>query len=77
MSEHPRSLVLGQMAVDRELMELLQQNWQQFLTLFNQQLAEQAKTNEMLSSLIQALAEDEPEDPDAQPLTYMDGSPCR
>lgn len=27
--------------------------------------------------LIQALAEDEPEDPDAQPLTYMDGTPCR
>ncbi|OFJ45693.1 hypothetical protein BJN42_11755 [Pseudomonas koreensis] len=30
-----------------------------------------------LDLLIQAMAEDEPEDPDAQPLTYMDGSPCR
>lgn len=30
-----------------------------------------------LDLLIQALAEDEPEDPDAQPLTYMDGTPCR
>ncbi|HEY0290703.1 MAG TPA: hypothetical protein VGC62_27480 [Pseudomonas sp.] len=26
--------------------------------------------------LIQAMAEEEPEDPDAQPRTYMDGSPC-
>ena len=30
-----------------------------------------------LDLLIQAMAGDEPEDPDAQPLTYMDGSPCR
>lgn len=29
------------------------------------------------SLLIQALADDEPEDPDVQPLTYIDGSPCR
>ncbi|MCK8688383.1 YebO family protein [Pseudomonas umsongensis] len=27
--------------------------------------------------LIQAMAEDEPEDSDAQPLRYMDGTPCR
>ena len=31
---------------------------------------------EQQSLLIQAMAEDEPEDPDAQPLTYMDGTPC-
>ncbi len=30
-----------------------------------------------LDLLIQAMANDEPEDPDAQPLTYMDGTPCR
>ena len=30
-----------------------------------------------LDLLIQAMGEDEPEDPDAQPLTYMDGTPCR
>lgn len=30
-----------------------------------------------LDLLIQAMASDEPEDPDAQPLTYMDGTPCR
>lgn len=29
-----------------------------------------------LDLLIQAMAEDEPEDPDAQRRTYMDGSPC-
>lgn len=32
---------------------------------------------ERLDLLIQAMGEDEPEDPDAQPRTYMDGSPCR
>lgn len=32
---------------------------------------------ERLDLLIQALAEDEPEDPNAQPLRYMDGTPCR
>lgn len=31
---------------------------------------------ERLDLLIQAMAEDQ-EDPDAQPLRYMDGSPCR
>lgn len=30
-----------------------------------------------LDLLIQALAEDEPEDPDAQPSRYMDGTLCR
>lgn len=30
-----------------------------------------------LDLLIQALGSDEPEDPDAQPRTYMDGTPCR
>jgi len=33
--------------------------------------------SQRLDLLIQAMAEEEPEDPDAQPLTYMDGSPCR
>lgn len=32
---------------------------------------------ERLDLLIQAMGEDEPEDPDALPRTYMDGSPCR
>lgn len=32
---------------------------------------------ERLDLLIQAMAENEPEDPDAQPRTYMDGTPCR
>lgn len=30
-----------------------------------------------LDLLIQAMAEGEPEDPDAQPMTYMDGTLCR
>jgi hypothetical protein len=32
---------------------------------------------ERLDLLIQAVAEDEPEDPGAAARTYMDGSPCR
>lgn len=32
---------------------------------------------ERLDLLIQAMGEDEPEDPDAPARTYMDGSPCR
>lgn len=32
---------------------------------------------ERLDLLIQAMSDDEPEDPDAPPSTYMDGSPCR
>lgn len=40
----------------------------------------QAKAMEKIADgldlLIQAMAEDEPEDPDAQPRRYMDGSPC-
>jgi hypothetical protein len=39
-------------------------------------LLERMETHQAL--LIQALAEDQAEqDPDARPLTYMDGSPCR
>jgi hypothetical protein len=32
---------------------------------------------ERLDLLIQAMGEAEPEDPDIQPLMYMDGTPCR
>lgn len=32
---------------------------------------------ERLDLLIQAMGEDEPEDPDAPARTYMDGTPCR
>lgn len=39
-------------------------------------LLERMETNQ--SMLIQALAEDQTgQDPDAPPLTYMDGTPCR
>ena len=41
----------------------------------------QARSMQMIADrldlLIQAMAEDEPEDPDAQPVRYMDGTPCR
>ncbi|NMZ09054.1 hypothetical protein HBO37_27280 [Pseudomonas proteolytica] len=56
-------------------MAIIKGREQEFLTIFKQQLVEQAKTNDLLALLIQALADDEAEqDPDALPLTYMDGS---
>ena len=77
MSEHHSSLVVGQLKLTPEQMQMVQENWEQFLQIFNQQLRAQAKTNEMLASLLQALADDQGEDPDAPHSTYMDGTPCR
>ncbi len=45
-------------------------------SLLKAMLEEQRKTNELLALLIQALAED-PEEADAQPACYMDGTPIR
>lgn len=42
--------------------------------LIEEQLVEQRKTNQLLMMLIAALGEEET-DPDAEPKTYMDGSP--
>jgi hypothetical protein len=53
-------------------------------SLLSQVLAEQKQQTAILNRmaeqqllLIQALADDGDEDPDAVPLTYMDGTPCR
>ncbi|MEJ8867263.1 hypothetical protein [Pseudomonas jessenii] len=53
-------------------------------SLLEQMLIEQQKQTELLRQiannqmvLIQALAEDQGEDSDTLPLTYMDGSLCR
>ncbi|KPY70312.1 hypothetical protein ALP50_01132 [Pseudomonas syringae pv. spinaceae] len=53
-------------------------------SLLSQILAEQMKQTELLrlmteqqTLLIEALSEDDPQDPDIQPLTYLDGTPCR
>ncbi|MBI6886467.1 hypothetical protein JEU22_21420 [Pseudomonas putida] len=56
---------------------MIQQNQQAFLSIFKQMLAEQAKTNEMLAGFLQALAEDQGDepDPDAAPQTYLSGEP--
>ena len=40
-----------------------------------QHLQEQMKTNELLVTLIQALSDEQVDDDDAEPLTYMDGTP--
>tara|TARA_R110001606_G_scaffold68797_1_gene157154 strand:+ start:3701 stop:3847 length:147 start_codon:yes stop_codon:yes gene_type:complete len=45
--------------------------------LLIQMIEEQRKTNELLLTLIEALGEEESEDPDAQPETYMDGTKIR
>lgn len=36
---------------------------------------EQRKTNALLLTLIEGMAEQEEQDPDAEPMTYMDGTP--
>ncbi|NQD76753.1 hypothetical protein HP547_20070 [Pseudomonas sp. CrR7] len=56
---------------------MIQANEQAFLSIFNRILAEQAKTNELLASFLQALAEDQGDepDPDAAPQTYLSGAP--
>lgn len=49
----------------------------QVLTEQKQQTAILNRMAEQQLLLIQALADDDGEDPDATPLTYMDGTPCR
>ncbi len=81
MSEpnHSSTVTLAQLQVTPEQMAMIQKNEQAFLSIFKQILAEQAKTNELLASFLQALAEDQGDepDPDAEPRTYLDGTPCR
>ena len=49
----------------------------QVLTEQKQQTAILNRMAEQQLLLIQALADDGDEDPDAMPLTYMDGTPCQ
>ena len=49
----------------------------QVLTEQKQQAAILNRMAEQQLLLIQALADDSDEDPDAMPSTYMDGTPCR
>ncbi|CAI8940115.1 hypothetical protein [Pseudomonas sp. IT-P294] len=49
----------------------------QVLTEQKQQTAILNRMAEQQLLLIQALADESDEDPDALPSTYMDGSPCR
>lgn len=53
-------------------------------SLWERMLIEQERQTELLRQiarnqtvLIRSLAEDQDEEPDAMPTTYMDGSPCR
>ncbi|MFK5733854.1 hypothetical protein KW869_09970 [Pseudomonas urmiensis] len=54
------------------------------ISLLEQVLAEQQKQTDLLEqiatqnlALIEALADDVEVDPDAPPLTYLSGAPCR
>lgn len=77
--DHSSKVTLAEVKVTPEQVAMIQQNQQTFLSIFKQILAEQAKTNELLASFLQALAEDQGDepDPDAEPRTYLDGTPCR
>ncbi|WP_338799423.1 hypothetical protein V9K81_06690 [Pseudomonas monteilii] len=76
---HSSTVTLAEIKVTPEQMAMIQANEQAFLSIFKQMLAEQAKTNELLASFLQALADDQGDepDPDAEPRTYLDGTPCR
>lgn len=57
---------------------------EQEASLLEQMLVEQKKQTSLLEqiatqnlALIEALADSDGADPDAQPSTYLDGSPCR
>lgn len=57
---------------------------EQAISLLQQILEQEQKQTALLETiasqnlaLIEALAEGDGPDPDAQPLTYLDGSPCR
>ncbi|WP_455828608.1 hypothetical protein [Pseudomonas capeferrum] len=77
--DHSSTLTLAEIKVTPEQMAMIQANQQAFLSIFKQMLAEQAKTNELLAGFLQALAEDQGDepDPDAEPRSYLDGTPCR
>lgn len=77
MSELRSSSEVALCRLTPEQMAIIQGKGQQFLGIFKQQLAEQAKTNELLALLIQALAEDQGLDPELQPMSYLNGAPCR
>lgn len=56
---------------------LLTQFLQDSLEEQKKQTAILERMEKQQSILIRALAEEQDQDPDARPLTYMDGSPCR
>lgn len=75
MSEQRSSSEVTLCRLTPEQMAIIQGKEQQFLGIFKQQLAEQAKTNELLALLIQALADDQGLDPEQQPMSYLSGRP--
>jgi hypothetical protein len=77
--DHSSTVTLAQLQVTPEQMAMIQKNEQAFLSIFKKILAEQAKTNELLASFLQALADDQGDEPDsdAGPRNYLDGTPCR
>lgn len=76
---HSSTVTLAEIKVTPEQMAMIQENQQAFLSIFKQMLAEQAKLNQLLAGFLQALADDQVDepDPDSEPRTYLDGTPCR
>ncbi|WP_330508104.1 hypothetical protein V1687_16055 [Pseudomonas putida] len=72
---HSSTVTLAEIKVKPEHMAMIQENEQAFLSIFKQILAEQAKTNELLASFLQALAEDQGLEPDTAPIAYLSGAP--
>ncbi|WP_433588229.1 hypothetical protein [Pseudomonas koreensis] len=73
MSE--RNEFSAQVLISPDQMKVIAGREQEFLSIFKQQLQEQMKTNELLTALIQSLSDEQVDDDDAEPLTYMDGTP--
>lgn len=76
MSEPRNSSEVALCRLTPEQMAIILGKEQQLLEIFKQQLAEQAKTNELLALLIQVLAEDQGLDPDLPAASYLNGAPC-
>ena len=81
MSDSDKPLLIGTVQLSPEQMQLIESNQQLFLKIFQQQLEavvrEQAKTNSLLYTLIQAMGEGDEDDADPVSGSYLDGSPIR
>lgn len=80
MREPEQHSVITTVALTPDQMKLILANQELFLSIYQEQmklmLLSQAKTNDLLLMLIEAMGEGEGED-DCSPGTYLDGRPMR